>query len=205
MKLQKSYSLNKIKEAVIAKGYKWFETGNFNLNLIGIRNSTGVTNTFDDTFFIAYKDADKWKTHNYACTTDPGIYYLNNPLGKQGTAILVPGQYRSTWRIDKHQGIYDALKQFKAVPVYRDSNKDRVYNHNPDSVTEGIYGINIHRASASGNSERVDKWSAGCQVLANVADFANLMYLARVSSRVYSNSFTYTLLEAKDIKSYQQK
>ena len=202
MKPQKQYSLDQIKSTIIAKGYKWFETGNFNLNLIGIRNSTGVTNTFDDTFFIAYKDADKWKTHQYACTTDPGDDYLENPLSKQGTAILVPGQYRSTWRIDKHQGLYDALKQFKAVPVYRDSNKDHVYNHNPDSVTDGIYGINIHRASATGISVKVDKWSAGCQVLADRADFANLMYLARVSARLYSNSFTYTLIEAKDIKSF---
>ena len=55
MKPQKSYSLDQIKSAVIAKGYKWFETGNFNLNLIGIRNSTGVTNTFDDTFFLQFQ------------------------------------------------------------------------------------------------------------------------------------------------------
>ena len=53
MKPIKSFTLDQIKSTVIAKGYKWFEEGDFNLNLIGIRNSdTGdeVTNKFDDTF-----------------------------------------------------------------------------------------------------------------------------------------------------------
>jgi len=204
MKAKHVYHLDQIKSTMIAKGYKWFETGDFNLNLVGIRNSdTGakVTNQFDDTFFIAYKDEGKWKIHNYACTTDPGFFYLDNPLSKQGTAILVPGQYRSTWRLDLHQGLYTALKQFKALPVYRDSNKDHTYNHAPDSVTEGIYGINIHRANAAGVSARVDKWSAGCQVLADSADFSNLIYLCKVAEKRYGNSFTYTLIESKDIAS----
>ena len=77
MKPIKSFTLDQIKSAMIAKGYKWFEEGDFNLNLIGVRNSdTGdtVTNAFDDTFFIAYRDAGKWKIHNYACTTDPGAH-----------------------------------------------------------------------------------------------------------------------------------
>ena len=40
-----------IEEAVKAKGYKWFEKGNYNLNIVGVRNSdtgTEVTNKFDD-------------------------------------------------------------------------------------------------------------------------------------------------------------
>jgi len=201
MKPRKSYSLDQIRSTIAKKGYKWFDTGDFNLNLIGIRNSNQATNTFDDTFFIAYKDEGKYKVYQYACTTDPGFFYLDNPLSKQGTAILVPGQYRSTWRLDLHQGLYTALKQFKALPVYRDHNKDHTYNHQADSVTEGIYGVNIHRASVTGVSLRVDKWSAGCQVLADSADFSNLIYLCKVAEKRYGNSFTYTLIESKDITS----
>ena len=33
------YTRKQIKEAVINKGYKWFESGNYNLNIVGIRNS----------------------------------------------------------------------------------------------------------------------------------------------------------------------
>jgi hypothetical protein len=203
MKPIKSFTLDQIKSAMIAKGYKWFEEGDFNLNLIGIRNSdTGdtVTNAFDDTFFIAYRDAGKWKIHNYACTTDPGAHWQQAPMNAGGTASLVPNQYRSTWRIDLHQGVYKALKQFKPVDTYRDKNKDLKYTRHIEDITNGIYGINIHRASATGVSNRVDKWSAGCQVLADSADFANLMYLAHVAEKKYGNSFTYTLLESKNIK-----
>jgi hypothetical protein len=203
MKPIKSFTLDQIKSAMIAKGYKWFEEGDFNLNLIGVRNSdTGdtVTNAFDDTFFIAYRDAGKWKIHNYACTTDPGAHWQQAPMNAGGTASLVPNQYRSTWRIDLHQGVYKALKQFKPVDTYRDKNKDLKYTRHIEDITNGIYGINIHRASATGVSNRVDKWSAGCQVLADSADFANLMYLAHVAEKKYGNSFTYTLLESKNIK-----
>jgi len=203
MKPIKSFTLDQIKSAMIAKGYKWFEEGDFNLNLIGIRNSdTGdtVTNAFDDTFFIAYRDAGKWKIHNYACTTDPGAHWQQAPMNAGGTASLVPNQYRSTWRIDLHQGLYKALKQFKPVDTYRDKNKDLKYTRHIEDITNGIYGINIHRASATGVSNRVDKWSAGCQVIADSADFANLMYLAHVAEKKYGNSFTYTLLESKNIK-----
>ena len=203
MKPIKSFTLDQIKSAMIAKGYKWFEEGDFNLNLIGVRNSdTGdtVTNAFDDTFFIAYRDAGKWKIHNYACTTDPGAHWQQAPMNAGGTASLVPNQYRSTWRIDLHQGLYRALKQFKPVDTYRDKNKDLKYTRHIEDITNGIYGINIHRASATGTSNRVDKWSAGCQVIADKADFANLMYLAHTAASKYGNSFTYTLLESKNIK-----
>jgi hypothetical protein len=203
MKPIKSFTLDQIKLTMIAKGYKWFEEGDFNLNLIGVRNSdTGdtVTNAFDDTFFIAYRDAGKWKIHNYACTTDPGAHWQQAPMNAGGTASLVPNQYRSTWRIDLHQGVYKALKQFKPVDTYRDKNKDLKYTRHIEDITNGIYGINIHRASATGVSNRVDKWSAGCQVIADSADFANLMYLAHVAEKKYGNSFTYTLLESKNIK-----
>jgi hypothetical protein len=203
MKPIKLFTLDQIKSAMIAKGYKWFEEGDFNLNLIGVRNSdTGdtVTNAFDDTFFIAYRDAGKWKIHNYACTTDPGAHWQQAPMNAGGTASLVPNQYRSTWRIDLHQGLYKALKQFKPVDTYRDKNKDLKYTRHIEDITNGIYGINIHRASATGVSNRVDKWSAGCQVIADSADFANLMYLAHVAEKKYGNSFTYTLLESKNIK-----
>ena len=203
MKPVKIYTLDQIKSTVISKGYKWFETGDFNLNLIGIRNSdTGdkVTNKFDDTFFIAYKDEGKYKILNYACTTDPGAHWQQSPINAGGTASLVPNQYRSTWRIDLHQGLYKALKQFKPVDVYRDRNKDMSYDRHIEDVTKGIYGINIHRANQMMVSQIVDKWSAGCQVIQDAKDFANLMYLAHYAAQKYGNSFTYTLLESKDIK-----
>ena len=40
-----------IEEGVRSKGYRWFEKGDYNLNIVGVRNSntgTEVTNKFDD-------------------------------------------------------------------------------------------------------------------------------------------------------------
>ena len=45
-----SYTREQIEAAMKAKGYKYFETGDFNINIIGVRNSatgTKVTNVFD--------------------------------------------------------------------------------------------------------------------------------------------------------------
>ncbi len=46
-----SYTREQIEAAMKAKGYKYFENGEFNVNIIGVRNSstgTKVTNVFDD-------------------------------------------------------------------------------------------------------------------------------------------------------------
>jgi hypothetical protein len=47
-----------IEQTVKGKGYKWFENGNYNLNIVGVRNSSTneeVTNKFDDLLTVSYK------------------------------------------------------------------------------------------------------------------------------------------------------
>jgi len=68
-----------------------------------------------------------------------------------------------------------------------------------ENIHEGIYGINIHRASSTGTSVQIDKWSAGCQVIANNKNFDKLMEVANKAAKVWGKSFTYTLIESKDI------
>lgn len=191
-----------IEETVKSKGYKWFENGNYNLNIVGIRNSSTneeVTNKFDDLLTVSYKVGGIWNFHQWDCTTDPGKYYTENLLNPDGVAILVPGQYRGSHVLGMHQGKYKALKQAKPLKVYRDDNKDNCYDMQPENIHEGIYGINIHRASAYGTSTQIDKWSAGCQVIANNQNFDKLIWLAIQAEEIWGNSFTYTLIESKDI------
>lgn len=191
-----------IEETVKNKGYKWFENGNYNLNIVGIRNSSTneeVTNKFDDLLTVSYKVGGIWNFHQWDCTTDPGKYYTENLLNPDGVAILVPGQYRGSHVLGMHQGKYKALKQAKPLKVYRDDNKDNCYDMQPENIHEGIYGINIHRASAYGTSTQIDKWSAGCQVIANNQNFDKLIWLAIQAEEIWGNSFTYTLIESKDI------
>jgi len=176
-------------------GHTVFEKGEYNLNIIGIRSKNHKPNSFDDRMCVVFRDEQGWITRTWECTTDPGAYWLENPMNAGGTAILVPGQYRGVYKIDKHRGLYDALCQRGGtVKCYRDKNKDDVIDMDPDSVTEGMYGINLHRSS-SGVSTRVDKWSAGCQVWSHGKDFEEFMSICYAARDKWGNSFTYTLID----------
>jgi hypothetical protein len=198
------YGREALQRAVEGKGYKYFTNGDYNLNIIGIRNSDTenmVTNKFDDTITLSYKIDGEWQYHEFDCTTDPGTHYMDSPILKsKGTAILKPGQYRSSHKIRKHQGRYEALGQQNPVTVYRDNNRDDVYNLNTENTDTGLFGINIHRATkyAGKKSTQVDKWSAGCQVIADNDDWRMFMKICRKARDIWSNNFTYTLLTSKD-------
>ena len=201
-----SYTREQIESAVKSKGYVWFEdkaNKGYDVNIVGVRNlSTGnkVTNVFDDSITISFKDeSGKWQYFEWNNTTDPGKKSMLEwkKMGiTGGCARLVAGQYRSVWTIDKHQGKYEALCQRNGkVKVYRDSDLDLEYDE--DKITEGIYGINIHKAGQ--DSTWVNDWSAGCQVFKRVKDFDNFMKIVKKAAKIHGNSFTYTLLESKDI------
>jgi hypothetical protein len=122
-------------------------------------------------------------------------------LNKDGVAILKEGQYRGSHMIGLHQGKYEALRQKKPVKVYRDGNKDDFYDLLKKMFMKVLYGINIHRATArkGGKSIQIDKWSAGCQVIAANDDFELFMNVVNKAAKVWGNSFTYTLINSNDI------
>tara|TARA_R110002050_G_scaffold56705_2_gene127527 strand:+ start:1981 stop:2598 length:618 start_codon:yes stop_codon:yes gene_type:complete len=199
-----NFSREQIKEALSKKGYRYFESGDYNVNIIGIRNSetaSKVTNAFDDTITVSYKVDGVWQYHEFPCTTDPGTHWVENVMNPDGVAILKPGQYSKSHKIRKHQGRYEALGQQNPVAVYRDNNRDDIYNLNQENVQIGIFGINIHRATkyAGRKSTQIDKWSAGCQVIAANDDWTKFMKIMRKSKSIWNNNFTYTLIESKDI------
>ena len=199
------FTREQIEEVLKDKGYKYFTSDKgYDVNIVGIRNSDThgeVTNKFDDTLTISYKDLNgNWIYNEYKATTDPGSHWEKNLLNKDGVAILKPGQYRGSHKIGLHQGKYEALRQQKPVKVYRDNNKDGKYDMIEENVHEGIFGINIHKAGKFVNgSTQIDKWSAGCQVFSKESDFNEFMDVCRKASDVWGNSFTYTLIESKDI------
>jgi len=198
------YTREQIQATMESKGYKYFTGGDFDVNIIGVRNSETngkVTNAFDDCVTISYKEDGKWKFHCYQATTDPGSHWEQNLLNKKGVAILKPGQYRGSHKLRLHQGKYLALGQKSPVKVYRDNNRDGKYDLLEENVDEGIFGINIHRATGrkGGKSIRVDKWSAGCQVIADNDDWHQFLDICQTAREIWGNSFTYTLLESKDI------
>ncbi len=178
-------------------GHKVFESGEFNINLIGVRSKDETTNTFNDMFFCLFKQGGEWVLLQFPATTDPGLFYLQNPLTVSGCAIVKPGQYPGLFKIGLHRKQYRALVQNKPVTVYRDNNGDGVLDF--ENEQSGMFGINCHRAMVDGESERVHKWSAGCQVLSNAQNFNILIALCEKGAKNFGNSFTYTLIEETDL------
>ena len=202
------HTREKIAEVMASKGYKYFTDDNnksYDVNIIGIRNDETqgrVTNAFDDTMTISYKNEDgEWQYHEFNCTTDPGTHWVENILNDRGVAILKPGQYRGSHKLRLHQGKYLALGQKKHMKIYRDANLDGQYDLIEESVKDELIGINIHRAtSRAGNkSSRVDKWSAGCQVIADNDDWHQFLDICQTAREIHGNSFSYTLLNSNDI------
>lgn len=173
-------------------------SGPFQLNIVGIRSASTEPNRFDDQIHVFFKNnTHQWIHYVFPATTDPGTYWLENPLNPQGTAILAQGQYRDSYQIGLHRGQYNALVQTKPVIVIRDYDRNAHLDFQNGRGEVGLFGINIHRATESGTTKTVDKYSAGCQVFANKPDFDLFMRLCDVHRKLYGNSFTYTLIDQR--------
>jgi hypothetical protein len=190
------YTPEQIKKAMRDKGYVVFGQEPYDLNIFGIRTLNDDANRFNDIVGVMYMREGKWVCFQFPATTDPGVYYRQNPINVEGTAILVPGQYRGSHKVGTHKG-YVALQQKKPLRVYRDSDGDDDLDFDVPTE-EGIFGINIHRSNSKRASTQVDKWSAGCQVFADPIHFDMFMELCQVAAEKWGNSFTYTLLTEED-------
>ena len=173
------------------------------LNIIGVRKNNPnnkITNLYDDILIVDYNTEVGHKRQLFNITTEPGAYYMEKLSNPYGTAILVPNQYRGAWQIGLHRGKYKALVQRKPVSVYRDGNKNDVYDLEPTSIQNGLFGINIHRSNEAWTRNTIDQYSAGCQVFNNPTDFLAFLRLCEKQKERYGNSFTYTLINETDLK-----
>ncbi len=137
----------------------------------------------------------------WTITTDPGTYWLNNPINRLGTAVLKPNQWIDCWQIGNHKSDpkHPALVQVKPLTVWRDSNRDNLITTGTREET-GLFGINIHRSNLTGRTMSIGKWSAGCQVFQTKTHLDQLLSICNLYRKSVGNRFTYTLLEEKDIK-----
>lgn len=171
----------------------------YNLNIIGVRNENSTPNKFDDEVNIIWKHENKWEHKTYKATTDPGLFYLQNPMRVDGTAILKKGQYRGAYKLGLHRQNYTALVQAKPVTVIRDNNRDNTLDFDSRVEQTGFFAIHIHHASYTGESTQVDKWSAGCQVLANIHEYNELIKLCKLGMAEWGDTITYTLINQRDL------
>lgn len=173
-------------------GYKIF-TKDWSINIVAVRSLPGIPNSFDDWVCVFWMDQGKWSFEAFKATTDPGRYWLLNPGRINGTAILYPGQYLSSHKIGLHTG-YRALTQNTTLKVWRDKDKDLVLDYTGTIYTD-VAGLNIHHAGTA--STLVEKWSAGCIVIANITDWKKFESIFVKSSEIYGDTFSLTLLEKK--------
>lgn len=191
--------LQKMKAILRHKGYRIFDRP-YELNIVGLRSKSVVPNRFDDEIHVFYKvSALNWHYHVFKATTDPGTFWLRQPMQPQGTAILCQGQYIDTYELGMHLGKYLALRQRKPVTIIRDYDRDALLDFNNGNQITGLFGINIHRANREGTTPTVDKNSAGCQVFENADDFSFFLSLCEKHRRLYGNLFTYTLIDFRAV------
>jgi hypothetical protein len=186
-----------IKNAILKKNYSFF-TGDLNLNFIGIRNSKSKMDEWDDRFVLLWQENGEDKSWiSMEFTTDAGKHYMKQELlSPTGCAILAPDQYKSLWTFGKHRGKYDAFIQSSPCKVYRDRNKDDIYDFDSKSLMIGNFGINLHHGYDSIN---VGANSAGCQVFRHPKHLEYVLNLAKKSAVKYGSKFTYTLINDTDI------
>jgi len=198
-----SKSIRALISALKSKGYVVYDKP-YQLNIVGVRKNSTVSNVFNDKIYVFWKDdTGNWKGKEWNITTDPGTYYLKNPLSKLGAAILKEGQYVDSYSIGKHRGLYNALVQSKPVIVFRDYDRNAILDYNNGREETGNFGINIHKRSKPSDDD--DTWSAGCQVFENQDNFNEFMDLAQKHKSLYGNKFTYSLIDERSYNRFLKK
>jgi len=219
-------------ECLEHKGYS-LNKSPYRLTFIGIRATVQNTNNFNDMVCAVMFDqsGDVLHWHTWDATTDPGLYFMENPMNSRGTAIVKTGLYRNLWymdfaRVNKHlfwkngilvdlmTGVQAArryvakqkhiFRQLRELVVYRDNNRDHKLDlANPQS---GKYFINFHTTHKYlWTPDVVNRWSAGCQVVRYQAHYCHAVWLGMKQyfmSPDRSNTFDYILIDEADLEPF---
>lgn len=181
------------------------ETGHINIigvegmSIDGAFNADTPNQWNDSLFLIEFRNGQPEIVFKTSCTTEPGQYYTDNPLNKNGCARLDTGYHPNLWRVGLHRG-YQALVQGNSVArLVRDRNR----NHRRDDLVshERGNGINLHTDKTTGwrgaDNGTIGRWSAGCVVLNDAEEFKRLMRIITQGVQYSGNKsvlYSFTLL-----------
>jgi len=150
--------------------------------LLGVRSLDDLPNRFDDKIYL-FKNEDFVLVTS--ATTNAGTPTLRQfeKINKDGAAVLKANEwYYNVWKYGKHNGKVEALLQLgNKVKVYRDTDKDDK-SEEQGKLQEGYFGINFHPNTydlSRPTSNLVGWWSAGCQVVNNVAKYKTIIRLVK--------------------------
>lgn len=198
-----SSSYNEIQKIFAKKGYAFF-TGAFNMNFFAARGNMRRPDAFDDILFIVYTDAEgNPVVRMFEGTVDPGIPWLTRPMNAGGAAAIAPGQYRAVWQLGKFKNT-DALIQCGKFRIFRDNNKDAIFDYDPKTIQDSMPsdGIFFHEHFQKQNvAEIVSNSSAGCVVPRSRVDHREIMRILQLQAKAgLGNKFTFTLFNETDFK-----
>ena len=195
-----------VRRAVEGRGFKFFDAGPYDLNLVAIRNDNRdfETDAFDDLLVCAYLDHDrKPRADVWPCTTDPGLCMITHPTFAEAiancAAFIAPGQYRGAYVRGWHGAgawRHEALVQVRRMNYHRVKSATGHVSELDHLPTQwGVFGTNIHRALAAGLARNVGNFSAGCVVLQDAVHLSALLALVTLqTTRGYGASVTLSLI-----------
>ncbi len=177
------------------------DTKAFNLNIVGVRAIVPKVEEFNCKMTALWWYKGSLNFYQMAMTSVAGMKYLTSPMNPKGCAILKEGQYKGVYKLDLHNNSYRAYCQrLGNVTVYRDNDKDRELDFIEGSEETGMFGINLHRASAKGEVADPNAYSAGCNVVCNPSEFDIFRSLGdEALDSGWGNAFTYTLINEADL------
>lgn len=196
----KQPNFTQIHDVMKASGMIVFDTP-FSMTLGGIRTKDNSANTFNDWGFMSYFDKEG-KLHGIIepITTDAGLYYRENPININGTAIICHGmqhigayQYQNPKEDPNqpgHKG-QECFKQVVRMSYWRDANRDKYLDFD-GPVYKELAATNGHDMGTLG--KEVNKWSAGCW--GSTQEVMDKFYeLARLQIRMgVGDKFSYAML-----------
>jgi hypothetical protein len=178
----------------------------YNLNLWGIRSIDLETDKYNDLIGYTYFHEGKVFHEMFTATTDPGLYYLKNPLHPKGAALLVHNrQYKKVYTVGMHQpnsaSGHMALRQIAPMDYWRDDNRDGYRNIEEGQIYTQIAFTNLHsRKAGQPMLQAIGRTSAGCQVIASPNRFhGEFMPIMRMAELTWGRGISYTLFFERDI------
>jgi hypothetical protein len=167
---------------------------NDDITIVGIRDpSDQDKDIFNDKLLLVLNS----QIYSVKGTTDPGKYWTDNAKkewGVAGVAHLMEGWYPNVWTIGPHMG-EEALVQYgNAVTVWRDVDKNYLFDPDIDQVQTGYFGINFHYTK--GDPENIGRWSAGCQVVKIRSDWEAVLEMVKDTGVKW---ISYLLINKEDL------
>ncbi len=173
---------DKIKESYAAKGYVFYDVGNFNINIGFIRHD-GAT---PDVFFVAYRDLFiKRVTTSTAQTRTRLVGSLFSPEILHGVTSheeIPVGQYKDAWKF------IDPILPWLQKPYFKQTTD-----------IDGVAGFNIYFANMIGVINGIlHGIEAGCMGIFG-GNNSRILFILRECIKTYGNTFNLTILNASDV------